>query len=150
MTELTGIKIRKITSRDFPDWIKLRKQLWPEASYDELKDVEHLFKAQTFVCFFAESGKDLVGFMELAIRPYANGCDTTPVAFMEGIWVDDRFQKRGIGLMFIKTAEDWARSHSLKELASDTRIESTHSIHAHKAWGFEETERVVYFRKLLC
>lgn len=149
MTEFSDIKIREITSKDFPQWIKLRKELWPEASYDELKNVEHLFRAQTFACFFAEFGCDLVGFMEIAIRPYVNGCDTTPVAFVEGIWVDGHSQKRGIGRLFIKTAEDWARKHAVIELASDTRSESTHSIHAHKSWGFEETERVVYFRKKL-
>ena len=149
MELLKEIKLREISEDDIPHWIKMRKQLWPHASYDELKEVEHLFKAKTFTCFFAESGSDLVGFMEFAIRPYVNGCDTSPVAFIEGLWVDDHFQKRGIGRLFIKTAEDLARSHSIKELASDTRIESTHSIHAHKVWGFVETERVVYFRKCI-
>ena len=124
----------------------MRKQLWPHASFDELKEVEHLFKADTFACFFAES-HTVVGFIELALRPYVNGCSTSPVAFIEGIWVNDKLQKHGIGRLLVRKAEDWARSLSLKELASDTRIESEHSIYAHKSWGFEETERVVYFKK---
>ena len=146
---MAEVKIRKITEQDIPHWIAMRKKLWPHASYDELKDAEHLFKAENFVCFFAEMETELVGFIELALRPYVNGCDTSPVAFIEGIWVDDRYQKQGIGHRLVEKAEEWAKSLSLKELASDTRIESTHSIHAHNSWGFEETERVVYFRKKL-
>ncbi len=144
---LKNINIRKTTESDFPRWIKMRKELWPEASFDELKDVEHLYKGSNFACFFAERNSEPIGFIELTLRPYVNGCDHSPVAFVEGIWVDDKFQKQGIGHALIKKAEEWAQSLSIKELASDTRIESEHSIHAHKAWGFEETERVVYFRK---
>ena len=125
----------------------MRKKLWPHASYDELKDVGHLLKSEKFSCFFAEVKGEVVGFIEVALRPYVNGCDFSLVAFIEGIWVDDRRQKQGIGRFLISQAEIWARSLAVKELASDTRIESTHSIHAHKVWGFEETERVVYFRK---
>ena len=141
------IQIRRATEKDFPQWISMRKQLWPHASFDELKEAEHLSKADNFVCFFAESDTFVAGFIELALRPYVNGCNTSPVAFIEGIWVDDKLQKRGIGNLLVMKAEEWARSLSIKELASDTRIESDHSIHAHKAWGFEETERVVYFKK---
>ena len=83
------------------------------------------------------------------MRPYVNGCDTSPVAFVEGIWVRENYQKQGVGRLLIAKAEDWAYSLSAKELASDTRIESDHSIHAHKSWGFVETERVVYFKKKL-
>ncbi len=141
------ISIRKATEADFPEWLRMRKALWPEASYDELRDQKHLFEADNFSCFLAESNSKIVGFVELSLRPYVNGCDTSPVAFIEGIWVDENCQKNGIGRKLVEAAEAWAKSLSLKELASDTRIESHHSIHAHNRWGFEETERVVYFRK---
>jgi len=63
--------------------------------------------------------------------------------------IDEALQKRGIGRALITKAEEWARARGIKELGSDTRIESEHSIHAHESWGFVETERVVYFRKNL-
>ena len=46
---LKNINIRKATESDFPRWIKMRKELWPEASVDELKDVEHLYKGSNFM-----------------------------------------------------------------------------------------------------
>lgn len=141
------ITIHQATEKDFADWGAMRQKLWPESSYDELKDLMHLREAKDFVCYIAEADNKTVGFIEIALRPYANGCSVSPVAFVEGIWVDDAFQKHGIGRALMAKAEDWARSHEIKELGSDTRIESEHSIHAHKSWGFVETERVVYFRK---
>ncbi|STX81485.1 Predicted acetyltransferase [Legionella busanensis] len=141
------IEIRQARERDYFDWIEMRKRLWPEASFDELKDLLHLKKAKDFVCYFAEVDGKLAGFIEIALRPYANGCSSSPVAFVEGIWVDEAFQKQGVGRMLAAKAEEWTRSHGIKELGSDTRIESEQSIHAHKKWGFIETERVVYFRK---
>lgn len=141
------IKIRQARESDYSDWIHMRKKLWPEASFDELKDLIHLKQTESFVCYFAEIDNHLAGFIEIALRPYANGCFTSPVAFIEGIWVDEAFQKQGIGRMLVAKAEEWAREHNIKELGSDTRIESEHSIYAHKTWGFMETERVVYFRK---
>ena len=142
-----NIQIRRAGQKELPQWVSMRKQLWPHASFDELKEIEHLFKADNFACFLAESDASVVGFIELALRPYVNGCSTSPVAFIEGIWVNDKLQKQGIGRLLVKKAEEWASSLSLKELASDTRIESEHSIHAHKSWGFQETERSVYFKK---
>jgi|SRR5579871_3266886 len=141
------IEIRQARESDYSDWIGMRKKLWPNASFDELKDLMHLKQAKEFVCYFAEADGHLAGFIEVALRPYANGCSSSPVAFVEGIWVDEVFQKQGIGGALVAKAEEWAREHGLKELGSDTRIESEHSIHAHKTWGFIETERVVYFRK---
>jgi len=141
------ITIRQAIESDYSKWIYMRKKLWPEASFDELKDLMHLKQAKDFVCYFAEVDGQLVGFIEVALRAYANGCASSPVAFVEGIWVDAAFQKRGVGRALLEKAEEWTRAHGIKELGSDTRIESEHSIHAHKAWGFIETERVVYFRK---
>lgn len=141
------IKIRQARESDYSAWVHMRKQLWPDASFDELKDLMHLKQAKEFVCFFAEVDGHIAGFIEVAVRPYANGCFHSPVAFVEGIWVDEAFQKQGIGRVLVAQAEEWTRSLGMQELASDTRIESEHSIHAHQTWGFIETERVVYFRK---
>jgi aminoglycoside 6'-N-acetyltransferase I len=87
-----------------------------------------------------------VGFAEIAVRKYANGCDTRPVAFLEGVWVKPQFRRQGIGARLIAHAETLL---AFRELGSDTWIDDCPSQAAHLAWGFFETERVVYFRKIL-
>ena len=36
MNSEKAISIRKATDVDFPEWLRMRNALWPEASYDEL------------------------------------------------------------------------------------------------------------------
>jgi aminoglycoside 6'-N-acetyltransferase I len=43
----------------------------------------------------------------------------------------------------------WALSEYCSELASDSLLENVAAHAAHRALGFEEMERVVYFRRTL-
>jgi aminoglycoside 6'-N-acetyltransferase I len=76
-------------------------------------------------------------------------CNTKPVGFLEGIWVKPKFRRQGIGAQLIKKAEALLVECGFRELGSDTPINNRDSQEAHLAWGFSETERVVYFRKAL-
>ena len=98
--------------------------------------------------YIADDGNP-VGFMELGTRPYAEGCVTSPVAYVEGLYVMPEKRRQGIGRLLIDKAEDWARGRGLAELASDALIGNEASIAMHKALGFAEIERIVCLRKSL-
>jgi aminoglycoside 6'-N-acetyltransferase I len=87
------------------------------------------------------------GFAEVAVRSYANGCETHPVPFLEGIWVDPQFRRQGIGRQLLAHAQAFLVVRGFRELGSDSEIDNHASHAAHRSWGFSETERVVYFRK---
>jgi ribosomal protein S18 acetylase RimI-like enzyme len=87
------------------------------------------------------------GFAEIAIRPYADGCDSQPVPFLEGIWVKAELRRQGIGARLIKHIETFLTARGFRELGSDTPIDNDASQAAHLGWKFTETERVIYFRK---
>jgi aminoglycoside 6'-N-acetyltransferase I len=90
----------------------------------------------------------VIGFLEAAMRfDYVNGCEGSPVAFLEGIYVAPAFRKQGVARALIAAFEDWARGKGVKEMASDAEIDNRVSHAMHQALGFAETERVVYFRK---
>jgi aminoglycoside 6'-N-acetyltransferase I len=91
----------------------------------------------------------LAGFTEVGTRPYAEGCDTTPVGYLEGWFVDADVRRQGIGAALVQAAESWARQLGLQEFASDALLDNLTSHAAHRALGFEETERLVLFRKSL-
>jgi aminoglycoside 6'-N-acetyltransferase I len=97
---------------------------------------------------FDDSGR-AVGFAELSIRPYAEGCYSGRVAYLEGWFVEPAFRGRGLGAALVKAAEDWGRAQGCTELASDTEIANASSAAAHRALGFEEVERIICFRKAL-
>ena len=88
---------------------------------------------------------DLVGFVEVDIRTYAEGTNCRRVAYVEGWWVDSEARGTGIGRALISAAEDWARSQGLTELASDSELTNTGGRAVHLAVGFAESNQIVCY-----
>ena len=87
------------------------------------------------------------GFAEASIRSdYVNGATSSPVAFLEGIFVEPRARRTGVARRLVEEISAWARDRGLSELASDADLSNTISHAVHSGLGFEETERVVFFR----
>jgi aminoglycoside 6'-N-acetyltransferase I len=91
----------------------------------------------------------VAGFAEMSLRPYANGCEGRPVAFLEAIWVAPPERRRGVGRALVEHLAGVVRAAGLSELGSDALIDNHVSHAAHRAWGFVEMERVVHFRLAL-
>lgn len=144
-------KVRKIVPADRLEWVRMRDALWPGSLSDHRSETENYFDAglDLPVVFVAEEAGGLVGFLELDLRKYAPGCNSSPVAFVEGWYVDPRARGRGVGRALIREAEAYARVKGSDELASDAELDNVHGIAAHAAMGFEEIEQVACFRRPL-
>lgn len=129
----------------------MRKALWPLTTGEEnRKDIADIIDAADMWGFIAlHDGGAPAGFAEVSLRRYANGCEDSPVPFLEGIWVNPAVRGRGVGEQLIAHVAAVLRSKGFSELCSDALIENEISHKAHRSWGFAETERVVYFRKPL-
>ncbi len=99
--------------------------------------------------FLADDETTPLGFIELAVRSFSDGCESMPVPHVEGWYVEPSARGRGIGRALMQAAEGWARDRGFTELASDTEPWNERSIAAHARCGFRETERLVKFRKSL-
>lgn len=137
---------------DTDEWLRMRVALWPDSSPEELAEETGTFFEEAgtpavFVSPRPEGG--LRGFIELSIRPWAEGCRSKDVGYIEGWYVDPDTRTTGVGRALVRAAEEWARSHGCTEMASDTWIDNETSIDAHLALGYEEVERAVLFRKNL-
>lgn len=143
--------VREMEAADKPVWTEMRAELWPDQSLEAHRgELEEFLRRGNFWGFISEaSAGAAAGFAEIAIRDYANGCISRPVAFLEGIWVKPQFRRQGIGARLLAAAEAFLIARGFRELGSDALINEHGSHAAHAAWGFTETERVVYFRKWL-
>jgi aminoglycoside 6'-N-acetyltransferase I len=143
--------IREMRAADQRVWAEMRTALWSTESLQaHASSIDELLASGESWGFVAETPDGTAaGFAEIAIRKYANGCDTRPVAFLEGIWVKAHFRRQGIGARLILHAETFLTSRGFRELGSDALLDNLGSQAAHLAWGFSETETVVYFRKIL-
>jgi aminoglycoside 6'-N-acetyltransferase I len=143
--------IRQIAESDRGDWVRLRDALWPGSLADHDRETRMFFDKQleTPVVFVAAVSGRLVGFLELDFRKYAPGCRSSPVAFIEGWYVEPAVRGQGIGRALMEAAQAYARAAGHDEIASDAEIDNANGIAAHRALGWEEIERVVYFRRSL-
>jgi aminoglycoside 6'-N-acetyltransferase I len=143
--------IRQATQADQSEWSRMRHALWPEVeSEDLLHEMERILADPLTPVFVIErpDGR-LGGFLEAGTRKYADGCETSPVGYIEGWYVDEDLRGQGVGRALVNAAEEWARGQGLKEMASDTWLENEVSIAAHLKMGYEEVERLIHFAKTL-
>jgi aminoglycoside 6'-N-acetyltransferase I len=144
--------VRDVSQKDHVEWLRLRLALWPHASVDEQRAemAEQLADEKSFAVFVAERGNgQLCGFLEAALRRYADGCHTSPVGYIEGWYVDDDVRRQGVGGQLVKAAEQWALAQGCLEMASDCEIDNDVSLKAHLAIGYAEVERLIHFRRSL-
>lgn len=138
------MRIRAASVKDQEQLVAMRGKLWPEATLEELQSAT--MPGEVFV---AEDEGGLIGFVEVSLRSHADGCETHPVGFLEGWYVEERVRRRGVGRVLLEAAEGWARKQGCKEMASDTWIDHELSQRAHEGLGFEAVDRCVHYKKRL-
>lgn len=125
----------------------MRLALWPDCSD---ADIDPWFARDDAATFVAERADgSLCGFVEVGSRPYAEGCESSPVGYVEGWWVDPDARRAGTGRALLDAAESWARGRGYTEIASDALLDNRLSHAVHARCGYVEVERIVTFRKPL-
>ena len=143
--------IRRATYEDKSDWLRLRQRLWPEAPIEYLNfDLDDRLADPDYAVFVASrGGTGLVAFIEAGLRDHGEGCETSPVGYIEAWYVDEYTRGQKLGRELVYAAEAWAREKGCSEMASDTWLENEASIAAHLKLGYWEAERLVHFVKRL-
>ena len=142
--------VRPASVADSEQWLELRDALWPGSRREHALEIAaHLRDPpDTAACLVAElSDHDLVGFAEVSLRGYAEGCRTSPVGYLEGLYVAPEHREEGVGTVLVQAAEEWARERGCTEMASDREWDNEVSAAFHEALGYEEVDRIVCFRK---
>jgi aminoglycoside 6'-N-acetyltransferase I len=143
--------IRRATQEDKDSWVRMRQGLWPDAPLEYLNyDLDEILSDPRRAVFVAtRADGSLVAFIEASLREFAEGCETSPVGYIEAWFVDENIRGQKLGRELILTAENWARERGCTEMGSDTWLENEVSIQAHRKTGYDEVERLVHFLKHL-
>ena len=145
------ITLEEISESSIPQLASMALALWPGCYFEEEKEnCRDVLRSENQTIFFARKGDHALGFIQLSLRTdYVEGTSTTPVAYIEGLYVEPGFRKQGIAEKLVKKAEAWGLSRNCTEMASDAEITNSESIAFHRALGFSEANRVVCFVKPL-
>ena len=131
-------------------WLRMRHKLWPHASEkDHERDALMMADAENLVVLALDRQQTGVGFAEISCRPWANGCESSPVAYLEGVYVEPAHRGKQAADAMLDAAQEWAIGRGMTEFASDAGIDNGPSVAAHAKWGFTEVMRVACFRKTL-
>ncbi|MBK9234985.1 MAG: GNAT family N-acetyltransferase [Rhodoferax sp.] len=138
-------------SIDQAGWLELRAQLWPHCPRAQHVSEMAAFLAapQRYAQFIHyDATAQAVGFVEVSLRhDHVNGTRSSPVAYLEGIYVVPAARRQGVARALVAQAERWAADSGCAEFASDARLDNTQSQAMHTALGFSESMRVVFYRK---
>ena len=143
--------IVKADEKDISAVAALAAALWPHHSARELEAefAPMLGKKDTAV-FLKLEGRTFVGFAQCQLRhDYVEGTETSPVGYLEGIYVAPSCRHRGFAGALLRACEDWAREMGCTEFASDCELTNLDSFAFHKSMGFAEANRIICFTKKL-
>ena len=128
----------------------LASRMWEHDPIELEPEFSTLTASPEAACFLAFDDDMAVGFAQCQLRhDYVEGCDTSPVGFLEGIYVDDSHRRSGVARALLTACEDWARSVGCTEFASDCELDKHDSLAWHLKAGFEEVNRTIWFAKKL-
>ncbi len=144
--------IRRAQRSDQAEWLRMRRILIPDEEASHQDEIASYLNGSfdPAAVFVAESVPGtLAGFVEVASRSWAEGCASSPVAYIEAWYVEPDQRLKGVGRALFSAAEEWARQAGFQEIGSDAEIDNPGSISAHRTLGYEEVLRLVCFRRTL-
>ena len=145
------MRVRCYVDSDLDEVVRLSMALFPHPDRAaHARDIQDFVRREDGAMFVIErpNGK-LAGYVEAGTRPYADGCESSPVGYVEAWYVDEDVRRSGWGRSLLLAAEEWARSKGYHEMASDALLDNVASHKAHEHSGYVEVDRVVQFRKPL-
>ena len=136
--------IVSVTKENENVWAEMCVELWQDLTVDSVLRMcyEGLFKNEFL---FFEQDKP-AAFLSLSLRSdYVEGTTSSPVAYIEGLYVKPEFRRMGIAEKLINHAKEWSAQFDCSELASDCTIDNDGSQAFHKDVGFTEANRIVCY-----
>ena len=143
--------IRKAESKDLPHLAALACRLWPDNTVEEMRsEMEEIIAKPDAVFYLAYEEDVPIGFAQCQLRyDYVEGTDSSPVGYLEGIYVAEEYRKHGIAKELLSACKTWTKSKGCTEFASDCELENVQSLQFHLNVGFEEANRIICFTKKL-
>lgn len=141
--------IKRAGMNEARDLSNMAIQMWTD---HDLEDLEAEFRSLVMndeaVCFIKYVDDKPIAFAQCQLRhDYVEGTESSPVGYLEGIFVSEGYRKKGYAADLLSECEKWAKEKGCSEFASDCELDNIDSLRFHMALGFEEANRIICFKK---
>lgn len=122
----TNITITGVQPGDAAVWASMRQSLWPSAPGEHAAEIAAYFRgnprnpAEVFLAY--DEAGHAIGFVELSIRNYAEGCHSDRVAYIEGWYVSPDARRRGVGAALVAHSEAWGQAGQSRQRGGASSI----------------------------
>ncbi|MDO5117672.1 MAG: GNAT family N-acetyltransferase [Eggerthellaceae bacterium] len=143
--------IKRANTEDAEALAALAIQMWAGNDLDELaEEFRDLMEREDTACFLTYQDNEPIAFAQCQLRhDYVEGTNSSPIGYLEGIFVSEGYRKRGYAAELLAECEKWAKEKGCTEFASDCELENVDSQRFHLAMGFKEANRIICFTKEL-
>lgn len=143
--------VKKAEKSDLESAVNLALAFWESSSVNELTDefIDTFADNESEIFLKTENGTP-IGFAQCSLRhDYVEGTESSPVGYLEGIYIKDKFRNKGYAKELLRACEEWAKNKGCSEFASDCELDNANSLLFHKAVNFTEANRIICFTKKL-
>lgn len=133
------------------DIARMAIKMWNNHNLEDLADeFMNIITSEKGVIFILSINGQPVGFAQCQLRhDYVEGTDSSPVGYLEGIFVEQEYRNKGYAGKLLKSCEKWAKNKGCTEFASDCELHNETSLAFHLKVGFSEANRIICFAKKL-
>ena len=143
--------IRKASVSDAAVIAGMAVKMWTSHTVDELaRDFEEIITSPESAVFIMHAESRAIGFAQCQLRhDYVEGTDSSPVGYLEGIFIEQEHRRAGHARALLTACEAWAKEQGCTEFASDCELDNAESLAFHLKMGFIEANRIICFTKEL-
>lgn len=141
--------LKSATLQQAKEAAKLALLLWPDHKFEEfIQEMNQLILQDDSNVFLAYHNNEVIGFAQCQLRyDYVEGTSSSPVGYLEGVFVKEEFRKQGFAKKMVNACEKWSKDKGCHEFASDCELENEESLAMHLKLGFREANRIICFKK---
>ena len=138
------------TASELPAVAGLAARMWDHPAAELEAEFAELLADPEAALFTAKRNGEAVAFAQCQLRhDYVEGTASSPVGYLEGVYVDEAHRKQGVAAALLRACEAWAKEKGCAEFASDCELDNRDSLRFHLSVGFEEANRIICFTKKL-
>lgn len=145
------LRLVPATKRDAAVWRAMREDLYSgiDEAFNEF-EMALILGSPDRACLLVRAPDDeAVGFIEVSLRNVVDGCLGGPVGYIEGIYLVPSWRGLGLGPGMIDAVAQWFRAQGCRDMATDAELDNRDAQQFWSELGFEETWRIVQYRKSL-